>query len=346
MPRTRSLAWIELKVGLVAVFALVMAGALILMLSSSGGLFWQRYTINTAFTDVAGLSSGSPVRLAGVEVGSVSLVSFAGDRVQVVMDINREMQSRITTDSVASLGSVSLLGEAAVDISAATTGTAIQDGGFVESAENPLSLTSVASQATESLEAAGALLGAVQSGEGTIGRLFTDGTLYQELSGFVLAAEAVIRQVGEGQGTIGRLMEDSTAATSLENALEDLGIVMSRIRSGEGNLGRLLADDSLGSSLASTTENLADITERLRRGEGTAGRLMTETALYDRLDSLAERFEGVTASLEAGDGTAGLLLHDRALYENMNEAVSEVRSLAQDIRADPRRFLNVRVSLF
>jgi hypothetical protein len=30
----------------------------------------------------------------------------------------------------------------------------------------------------------------------------------------------------------------------------------------------------------------------------------------------------------------------------MNEAVGELRNLVQDIRADPRRYLNVRVSLF
>ena len=47
-----------------------------------------------------------------------------------------------------------------------------------------------------------------------------------------------------------------------------------------------------------------------------------------------------------GDGTAGQLLKDKQLYENMNGAVGELRALVRDIRADPRKFLNVRVSLF
>jgi phospholipid/cholesterol/gamma-HCH transport system substrate-binding protein len=76
------------------------------------------------------------------------------------------------------------------------------------------------------------------------------------------------------------------------------------------------------------------------------GRLMTDEALYERLESMTGRLDAVSTALAEGQGTAGRLLYDQALYENMNGAVSDVRSLVQDIRADPRRFLNVRVSLF
>ena len=46
------------------------------------------------------------------------------------------------------------------------------------------------------------------------------------------------------------------------------------------------------------------------------------------------------------EGTAGQLLRDKQLYENMNGAVAEMRGLVKDIRADPKKYLNVRVSLF
>jgi phospholipid/cholesterol/gamma-HCH transport system substrate-binding protein len=51
-------------------------------------------------------------------------------------------------------------------------------------------------------------------------------------------------------------------------------------------------------------------------------------------------------SLQQGDGTAGQLLHDKQLYENMNRTVGELQGLIRDIRADPKKYLNVRVSLF
>ena len=77
MPRTRSLAWAELKFGLIAVFALVMAGLLIFAVGGGGGFFWQNYPLKVQFPNVAGLMSGSPVRVAGVEVGAVTDVDAA-----------------------------------------------------------------------------------------------------------------------------------------------------------------------------------------------------------------------------------------------------------------------------
>jgi phospholipid/cholesterol/gamma-HCH transport system substrate-binding protein len=61
---------------------------------------------------------------------------------------------------------------------------------------------------------------------------------------------------------------------------------------------------------------------------------------------MSARLDKVMAGLEQGEGTAGQLLRDRQLYESMNGAVGELRQLLRDIRADPRKFLNVRVSLF
>jgi len=84
----------------------------------------------------------------------------------------------------------------------------------------------------------------------------------------------------------------------------------------------------------------------LSRGEGTAGQLMTDDALYKRLASMAERLDTVMARLQSGDGTAGRLLQDKQLYENMNGAVGELRGLIKAIQADPKKYLNVRVSLF
>ncbi len=52
------------------------------------------------------------------------------------------------------------------------------------------------------------------------------------------------------------------------------------------------------------------------------------------------------SALQQGDGTAGQLLQDKQLYENMNGTMAEVRSLVSEIRKDPRKYLNVRVSIF
>jgi phospholipid/cholesterol/gamma-HCH transport system substrate-binding protein len=346
MPRTRSLAWAELKIGVISLVAVALTVLMIFQVSGEGGLFWQRYNLKTVFTEIPGLKEGAPVRVAGAEVGSVTSLEFVGDKVEVTMQLAREHQPRITDRSRAALGSVSLLGEASVDITASSGGTPIPEWGYVPSGRPVGSLSDVATQATRGLEEATRLIAGIREGRGTIGRLFTDEQLYREVNRFVDAAEDVARNLSEGRGSIGRLARDPSAARALEGSLRNLETVTAKIRAGEGSLGRLLHDETFARSLSSTTSNLDAVTGRLSRGEGTAGKLMTDAALYDRLNSMADRLDKVTARLQAGDGTAGQLLQDKQLYENMNGAVGELRALVKDIRADPKKYLNVRVSLF
>ena len=346
MPRTRSLAWAELKIGLVSVIALVIASFLIFMVSGSGGFFWQRYSIKTVFSNIAGLKEGAPVRIAGVEVGSVTKLDFVGDKVEVTLEVSKEQQRRITDKSVASIGSVSLLGEGAVDINPDSSGKPIPEWGYVKSGPAPGSLATAAEVATKGLEQTTALLQDIRQGKGTLGKLVTDDSLYRELNRFVDTAESVTRGLNEGRGTLGRLATNPAAAQSLERSLANLETVTARIRNGEGSLGRLVNDDAFSKSVTSATTNLDAITGRINKGEGTAGKLVTDSELYNRFNSVADRLDKLTASLNQGEGTAGQLLHDKQLYENMNTAVTEVRGLVKAIKEDPKKYLNVRVSIF
>jgi phospholipid/cholesterol/gamma-HCH transport system substrate-binding protein len=360
MPRTRSLAWAELKVGLITVFAIVMTALLIFVLSGQGGFPWQQYALKTVFGNIAGLKEGAPVRLAGLEVGSVESLRFMGDRVEVTMNVRKDMQPRITTRSVAALGSVSLLGESAVDITASVEGTPVAEWGYVPSGPSTGSLADVATRASGGIEELTGLLQEIRGGQGTLGQLVTNDSVYRELGGLLSAAEAVARNINDGRGTLGRLITNPSAAQSLEASMENLAAVTARIRAGEGSLGRLLAEDTLATSLTSTTTNLDAITGRMNRGEGTLGQLATNRELFDRLNSMTTRFDAVAESLQQGQGTAGQLLQDRQLYENMNAAVlelrttagefgttaTEVRNLVMAIRADPKKYLNIKVSLF
>jgi phospholipid/cholesterol/gamma-HCH transport system substrate-binding protein len=98
--------------------------------------------------------------------------------------------------------------------------------------------------------------------------------------------------------------------------------------------------------MKSASANLDTFASRINRGEGTIGKLATDQALYNRLNSVSERLDKVVGALQAGEGTAGQLLRDKQLYENMNGTMAELRDLIAAIRKDPKRFLNVRVSLF
>jgi phospholipid/cholesterol/gamma-HCH transport system substrate-binding protein len=346
MPRTRSLHWTELKLGILAVAALAVASLVIFLVSGEGGFFWQRYRLKAKFDNVIGLKSGAPVRVAGVEVGTVTGVDFNGTDVDVTFELSKEMQGRVTTESTAAIGSVSLLGEYLLDLTAASTGRPLQQDEYVKSRGAPGQLADVAAGATKSLEQATLLLRDIRAGKGTVGKLFTDEALYRDVQGFVDAAEGVAQNLRAGRGTVGKLMTDDKAYRDLEASLQQLNEMTARINAGEGSLGRLLKDPAIANSLTSTTSNLDAMTARINKGEGTAGKLVNDPALYNKMNSLAERLDTLTAQLNEGQGTAGQLLHDKKLYDNLNDAATELRGLVSDIRKDPQKYLRVKVSIF
>ena len=346
MPRTRSLAWSELKIGIVAVTALILAAMLIISVGGQGGFAWQRYELKTKFADVKGLKSGAVVRVAGVEVGKVTAVSLLGSEVQVTLEVNEENQQRITTESRASIGSLSLLGEPVIDITPSLQGTPLKDGGFLPAGRAAGQLSDVAEEATQSLEQVTGMLKDIRGGRGTVGKLFTDDAVYKEVQGLVSSAEIVAGYLSRGQGSLGMLLRDPAAYKSFNAAVGDLQAMTQRMNAGEGSLGRLLKDDALARSLTSASGNFDQITARLNKGEGTAGKLLTDKELYDRFNSLATRVDKLTDNLAKGQGTAGQLLQDKQLYENINAAANELRQLIGEIRKDPKKYLNVRVSIF
>jgi phospholipid/cholesterol/gamma-HCH transport system substrate-binding protein len=346
MPRTRSLAWSELKIGLLTIVALVLAAVMIFALSGSGGFSWQRYPLKTVFTNIAGLNEGAVVRIAGVPVGAVTGVEFVGDRVEVHFEVAKSMRPRVTTASRAVLGSVSLLGESAVDITPASNGTPIPDWGYVPAGPVPGSIADVTASAQTSIQEVTALIQDIRAGKGTIGQLAANDDLYRNLDSLLVSVNDVTRAIGQGRGTLGRLVNDPAAARSLEASLANLEAVTTRIRNGEGSLGKFMNDDSFHKALVSTTSNVDTLTGKINAGEGTLGQIVTNRQLFDRFNSTADRMDRLVASLNNGDGTAGQLLRDKQLYDNLNRVVVEMQNLVKDIRADPKKYLNVRVSLF
>jgi phospholipid/cholesterol/gamma-HCH transport system substrate-binding protein len=346
MPRTRSLAWSELKIGVLTIVAIVIVAITIFMLTGGKGFFWQRYSLKTRFANVAGLKPGSPVRVAGKEVGTVSAIDFAGEQIDVTFEVNKEIRDRITGESRATLGSVSLLGEGAVDVTPSTAGTPVPEWGYVTAGRTPAQIADITEQASEGMATLNKLVAGLNAGQGTVGKLLTDERLYVELREFSEAANQMARSVQQGRGTVGRLLNDPQTANSLEASMKNVEDVTRRLSAGEGSLGKLLKDDAFSQSLTAATGNMRTLTDRINRGEGTLGKLVTDDSVFRRLDSVTNRLDELVNRLNQGEGTAGQLLKDKQLYENMNKTVTEMQSLLADIRRDPKKYLNVKVSIF
>jgi phospholipid/cholesterol/gamma-HCH transport system substrate-binding protein len=346
MPRTRSIAWSELKVGLIGLVAVGLAIAMVFAVGGTSGFWWQRYPLRVKFPNAEGLKPGAVVRLSGKDVGMVKAVDFAGPEIDVSVELLEDVRPLVTTDSTADIGSLGLLGEPIISVKASATGTPLPDHAYIRAAPAGGSIDALTETASTSLNQIQGLLADVRAGKGTLGKLVTDDALYAELQAFVSSANAVTTSLRQGRGTLGGLINDPAAYDSLKTSLANLQAITARINSGQGALGRFLTDDRLGQSISASVGNVEEMTGRLNRGEGTAGKLLTDRQLYDRLNSMADRVDQVVAGLNDGRGTAGRLLHDQELYENMNRAIGELRDLLAAVRQDPQKYLRVRVSIF
>jgi phospholipid/cholesterol/gamma-HCH transport system substrate-binding protein len=346
MPRTRSLAWSELKIGVLTIAAIAIASVHNFSLTGSRGFFWQRYSLKSRFPNVAGLAPGSPVRVAGVEVGSVTGIAFAQDQVDVTFEVRDDYRRLITNNSVARLGSVSLLGESAVDLTPSSSGEPIPEWGYVPAGRPVAALSDMTDQANQGIQELTALIHDVRQGKGTVGRLVTDEALYNDLQRFVATAGAVTDGLRQGRGSAGKLLNDPAMANALEASLKNIESLTGQINSGEGSLGKLLKDESFHRSLTSATNNLDTLVAGMNNGQGTLGKLATDPALFNRLNAVTERLDLLVTKLKEGEGTAGQLLKDKQLYENMNKVTMDLSALIAEITKDPKKYLNVKVSIF
>lgn len=346
MPRTRSLAWSELKIGVLTIVAITVGGLLIFAMTGTKGFAWQRYPLKTRMGNVAGLVAGSPVRIAGVEVGTVTAVTLSSEVVDIAFEVNEQYRRVVTSKSFTRLGAISLLGQSSVDITPSAEGTPIPDWGYVPEGKPVAAIGDMTDSASQGINEVTAMLHDLRAGKGTAGKLLTDEQLYAELNRFIASASALTDGIKQGKGSVGKLLNDPAAANALQASLKNIETVTKQIADGQGSVGALLKDDSLATSLKSATANLDSLVGKLNSGQGTAGKLMTDPALFNRLDSMTGRLDTLISQLNDGQGTAGQLLKDKQLYENMNGAVGDLRSLVADIRKDPRKFLNIKVSVF
>lgn len=353
MAGRQSITYAELRVGIVVAIALAIAMAATMYITREGGLpfFGGQYTVYSYLRDVNGLKAGSPIHLSGVEVGSVNRVEFSqpGDPapVKVTMTLRTDVQERITTNSLVTVGSLGVLGEKMLDIDPGPPGgVPIEDEGFVPGEAEGDPIKGIILDASETMRNVRDLASEIQQGEGTLGALLKREELYDRLLALIGKAENVFTTLDQQEGTFGKLIHDPQIYDNLNQLVVSMKDLVVRIESGEGAIGKLVHDREIGRQVSQATANLARVTDRVNEGEGTLGALVRERALYDRMDSLAANIDAVAARLERGDGTAGQLIHDRELYDNLNKTAQELQGLLADIRDDPRKYLRIKVSLF
>jgi phospholipid/cholesterol/gamma-HCH transport system substrate-binding protein len=128
----------EIKVGAFVLAGLIVVGLVIFLIGEERQLFSSKVEYKTSFEDVEGLRRGSPVRMGGVDVGTVSRVAYSEDAkdttIYVLLSITEGESMRIRKDSRATIESKGLLGDKMVVITVGKpTQPRLEPGGVIPS---------------------------------------------------------------------------------------------------------------------------------------------------------------------------------------------------------------------
>jgi len=366
--RTKRLSFSELKVGMLVLASIALF--IFFIFSASGGFrFTPPFIAKARFAEVDGLLPGNEVRLAGKRVGNVEEVTLAivptqaedQNTVEVTMSIDQDVaQKWIRTDSLATLGSIGLLGDKVVDITPGTQkGQPLPSGSYIQTSPGTnirkiiSGVDPLIADLTDSAEQIKTLVAKVNEGQGTIGQLVNNPKVYEDLDHTIVEAKELVKQVREGQGTLGRLVSDPGLYQDLKDTTARLERLIKQMDEGQGTVARLIKDPELFKKLDMTMTRVQDISERLdlisariERGEGTIGKLINDPALHEDTQRTMANVRDITGRLNQGQGTMGALLHDRELYDNLNSLSSQLVRLVYDFRQDPKKYLRVKVSIF
>ncbi|HTV60591.1 MAG TPA: MlaD family protein [Verrucomicrobiae bacterium] len=357
MAQRQQLTWTELRVGLFVLAGLFLIAVGIFYVTGAG-ILGPKYRLVTYLPEVDGVQTGTPVRLDGVEIGnvqSIALTPHPVDRmhnITLVLRIDKKYQGEIRTDSTASLITEGLLGNRYVTISRGLTGEMIPAGGVIPGTEEA-AMKEVVQRGAELMGNLSALsddlrgiVGQIQKGNGTLGKLMNDPSLYNHLNDTAAKLDALATNIQQGQGTVGMLMNSDELYNKADATMGHAENVLAAVQNQQGTLGKLVYDPAVYQSAKGLLDKGNSLVEGVQEGKGTMGKLVTDDALYANLRDASANVRDATAKLNSNEGTAGKFLSDPAFYDNMTGLTGDMRLLISDFRQNPKKFLHVKLSIF
>ncbi len=358
MATRQSVAWIELRVGILVLASFVLLAGAIFYVTGETGFFTPTYTITAYFESAVGMNTGAEVWLDGVTVGNVRSTQLTNlpdpaRSVAVEMSIDQRFQNLILSDSLVTVQSIGLLGDSYVDIARGLgTGDPLPDGGTLQG-EGTGDIRELITGTNDVIANLGVLSDQVQQittqiqeGEGTLGRFLTDTAVFDNANSVVLEANQLVRDARTGNGTIGRLMSDDILFTRMTDTVDSVEAIIAEVENGTGTLGKFIHDPTIYDQASELVQKADNVVDRLERGEGTLGRLSQDDTLFVEARTAMEEISTMVSNVANSEGTAGRLINDPSLYNNVNQAISEVLKLVYDFRQDPGRFLTINFRLF
>ena len=292
MPSEKQVKWSQLRVGLTVLFALITLAVLIFVMTGSTGLFTRKIVVRAYVDNAGGLRVGAPVRLEGVDIGNVSMIRVVADPkrvlapVEIVMKVTTKYAETMRSDCEVSLNTAGVLGEVFVDFDCRQAkGGPMQNGDELPTHDVPQ------------------LQDVVRASQGTL----------QNVDNLVKRLDSILSYIQSGQGSIGKVIYDPSLFNRANDMLSQLQQVIGQINSPNGTIGKLINSDELYNKANASIDNINKIIDEVNNGQGTIGKFLKDPALYDNANKTVTQANELIGGINAGKGTLGKLAKDEDL---------------------------------
>jgi phospholipid/cholesterol/gamma-HCH transport system substrate-binding protein len=349
--------WAQLRSGILATVAMIIAGTLIFLLTSQSNFLSSNFRLRTYMEDSEGLNANDPVRVNGILVGYIGTIKLSGSRdskrtVEIDMVIRERYLDQIPDDSKSAISSANLLGSKYVNITKGTHPKHVEPGGEIQSLANQgipeimAQSTSLLAQLQGILGRADGLLAIVESGQGNIGKLIKDDALYDRLNATAGEVEQLVKSVQDSKGTISHLLYDTTLYDDMRKPIQRIDDMLAQVQQSKGTLGKFMYDPQLYDEARASMTDAKQLLENLKAGKGTAGKLLNDDEIANQLQLVSQKVNTAIDKINSGQGTIGQLVVNPQLYDALNGTMRDVDSLIKDVHANPKKFLHIKLAIF
>ena len=307
----------ETKIGALTAIAIVL---LILGFNFLKGksFFGKTHTLYAKYTNVQGLATSNPVMINGLQVGTVYSITTDKNMKEILVNMTMTKDVNIPVNSVAII-KPSLLQTVSIDIKLGNATTYIPKNGTITT------------------EATAGIFNDVLSK--------IDPVLYQ-VTKAVSSIDSVLMSVN-------RIL-DPSSKNNIHATLENLNKTTANLIGVSASLSVLLNTQT--GALAGTLNNLNSFTSNLDKNNskitnlvGNLDKTATNLSQLDlqktltTLNGTIGDLKSTIGKLNSTSGTAGLLLNDTKLYNNLTATANKINLLIDDLKTNPKRYVNISV---
>lgn len=280
----------EFKIGVFAVAVILVSWWGIKWLQGQN-LLLSSNSYYAYYEDVSGLMVSSRVMLRGVQVGNVQDIELEEDKVRIEMLIEDEYAALIPANSVAELGSASLMGGTQISIIQGDSREMVKPEAVITGRIKPDLVGTMSDKAGE-------LLDGLNTTVGGINELLS--TNREAIDNMITNLEAMTMSINS---MLSAARNDINGTLSnLRSFTGTLAANSGRIEAMIGNLDKVttdLAEANFVEQLDSTLTSLDSIVKTIEEGDGTAGMLINDKALYESLNSAGDNLAQLLEDLKA-----------------------------------------------